>query len=162
MKSRKPVKRSRKCTRGRRKSDGKCKRKPGPKRKSRKPIKKSRKYTRNLHKSVGKYKRKSVPKRKSRKPVKKSRKKSFKFDSDDEIANATDFWDSDEEPDEEPDPPAAPMHVVLYPGDDGYVNNNNGIDDEVELGDLNQGGVQVGQDFDLEGMFADFEAAEGQ
>jgi surface protein len=32
MKSRKPVKRSRKCPRGIRKSDGKCKRKPGPKR----------------------------------------------------------------------------------------------------------------------------------
>ena len=34
FKSRKPTKRSRKCLRGRRKSDGKCKRKPG--RKSRK------------------------------------------------------------------------------------------------------------------------------
>ncbi len=33
MKSRKPSKTSRKCIRGRRKSDGKCKRKPGPKRK---------------------------------------------------------------------------------------------------------------------------------
>ena len=130
--------------------------------KSRKPVKRSRKCTRGRRKSDGKCKRKPGPKRKSRKPIKKSRKKSFKFDSDDENADATDFWDSDEEPDEEPDPPAAPMHVVLYPGDDGYVNNNNGIDDEVELGDLNQGGVQVGQDFDLEGMFADFEAAEGQ
>ncbi len=48
MKSRKPIKRSRRCPRGIRKSDGRCKRKPGPKRsrkmkKSRKPKQKSRK-----------------------------------------------------------------------------------------------------------------------
>lgn len=45
MRSRKPVKRSRKCPRGIRKSDGRCKRKPVPKR-SRKPRKsrKNRRY----------------------------------------------------------------------------------------------------------------------
>lgn len=86
MKSRKPVKRSRKCPRGIRKSDGKCKRKPGPKRsrKSKKPVKRSKKCTYGVRKSDGKCKRKPGPKRttrkstsktkKSRKPTKKSKK----------------------------------------------------------------------------------------
>ena len=76
MKSCKTVKKSRKCIRGRRKSDGKCKRKPGPKRsrkmmkskrrtskKVAKPLKRSRKCVRGKRKSDGKCKRKPGPKR---------------------------------------------------------------------------------------------------
>ena len=71
MKSRKPVKRSRRCPRGIRKSDGRCKRKPGPKRsrkmkKSRrrtKPVKRSRRCPRGIRKSDGRCKRKPGPKR---------------------------------------------------------------------------------------------------
>jgi hypothetical protein len=67
-KSRKPIKKSRKCIRGRRKSDSKCRRKPGPKRtqRKRKP-KRSRKCKRGRRKSDGKCKRKPAPKQKSRK-----------------------------------------------------------------------------------------------
>jgi len=50
MKSRKPRK-SRKCRRGRRKSDGKCKRKPGPKSKRRRKPRKSHKCSRKTRKS---------------------------------------------------------------------------------------------------------------
>jgi len=76
MKSRKPVKRSRKCPRGIRKSDGKCKRKPGPKRsrkikrsrrrtskKLAKTVRRSRKCVRGKRKSDGKCRRKPGPKR---------------------------------------------------------------------------------------------------
>jgi len=76
MKSRRPVKRSRKCPRGIRKTDGKCKRKPGPKRsrkmkrsrrrtskKLAKTVRRSRKCVRGKRKSDGKCKRKPGPKR---------------------------------------------------------------------------------------------------
>jgi len=89
MKSRKLSKTSRKCIRGRRKSDRKCKHKPGPKRKpktkksgrtGKKPIKQSRKCIRGRRKSDGKCKRKSGPKRKPK--TKKSHKnRRYKFNN---------------------------------------------------------------------------------
>ena len=91
MKSRKPVKRSRKCPRGIRKSDGKCKRKPGPKRsrkmkrsrrrtskKLAKTVRRSRKCVRGKRKSDGKCKRKPGPKR-SRKMKRSKRTTKHKF-----------------------------------------------------------------------------------
>ncbi len=72
MKSRKPRK-SRKCRRGRRKSDGKCKRKPGPKSKRRRKPRKSHKCSRKTRKS-------HKCSRKTRKfDIKKSNNSSFKF-----------------------------------------------------------------------------------
>ncbi len=116
MKSRKPVKRSRKCPRGIRKSDGKCKRKPGPKRsrkmkrsrrrtskKLTKTVRRSRKCVRGKRKSDGKCRRKPGPKR-SRK-MKSNKRYKFRvngdiFDrelSDANIKIAINLWFRDED-----------------------------------------------------------------